>query len=123
VPVTVVAMIFAALAGVLHVVIFAMESLLFSRPQVHRRFLVDPEHLPAVKLWALNQGFYNLFLGLGALGGLVTWDGHGRSVSLFACACMAGAAVVLLSTDRRMIRAALMQGVPPLIALAAASLA
>jgi putative membrane protein len=121
--VTVVAMIFAGLAGVFHLLIFVMESLLFSRPTVYRRFLVEPEALEGVRPWALNQGFYNLFLGLGALGGLASWDGPGQPVSLFACGCMAGAAVVLLSTDRRLVRPALLQGVPPLLALAAASIA
>lgn len=35
----------------------------------------------------------------------------------FATASMLGASLVLVATDRRMVRAALLQGVPPLLAL------
>ncbi|MEV0459673.1 DUF1304 domain-containing protein [Catellatospora methionotrophica] len=123
----VVAQVFAVLAGLLHVLIFTMESVLFRRPQVHGRFRVKPQDLAAVHPWAFNQGFYNLFLGLGALGGVVAvHTGHpvvGAAVALFSCACMLGAAVVLAATDRRMARAALIQGLTPLAALVAALLA
>ena len=39
------------LAGLLHVVIFTMESALFRRPQVHGRFRVKPQDLAAVRPW------------------------------------------------------------------------
>lgn len=123
----VVAQVFAVLAGLLHVLIFTMESVLFRRPQVHGRFRVKPQDLAAVRRWAFNQGFYNLFLALGALGGVVAvHTGHaavGAAVALFACASMLGAAVVLAATDRRMARAAAVQGLTPLAALVAALLA
>src|SRR5262245_51086358 len=51
----------AVLAGLLHVAIFTMESVLFRRPQIFRRFLTMPGDVDAVRPWALNQGFYNLF--------------------------------------------------------------
>jgi putative membrane protein len=115
------AQIFALIAGLLHFVIFCMESLLFSRPQVHRRFLTANQDVGAVRPWAFNQGFYNLFLGLGAVGGVFLARAGsttvGTSISLFACGCMLGAGLVLLLSDRRMGRAALMQGIPPLLAL------
>ncbi|GIG61411.1 membrane protein [Longispora fulva] len=120
------AQIFAVLAGLLHVVIFAMESVLFRQPAVHGRFLVKADELTAVRPWALNQGFYNLFLALGALGGVLAVHiadtaTAGAAVALFACGCMLGAALVLLVTDRRMIRAAAMQGTFPLLALLCAA--
>ncbi len=117
------AQVFVAIAGALHLAIFVMESLLISRPQVWRRFLVTSQaDADTIKPWAVNQGFYNLFLGLGALGGLVFGGDRGETIALFACACMLGAGVVLLVTDRRMARAALMQAVPPLAALVLAAL-
>jgi putative membrane protein len=109
----------ALVAGLLHVLIFAMESLLFRRPQVYQRFATAASDVDAVRPWAFNQGFYNLFLGLGALTGVV-WSGTvGRTLVAFACLCMLGAAIVLIGTDRRMARAALIQGLPPLVALVA----
>jgi putative membrane protein len=110
--------VFVALAGVLHLGIFVMESLLFGRPQVWRRFLIRSEaDVVAVRPWALNQGFYNLFLALGALGGLVFGGDRGHAIALFACGCMALAGVVLVVTDRRMARAAAVQAGPPILAL------
>lgn len=112
----------AVVAGLIHVMIFAMESLLFTRPAVHRRFGVRAEEVAAVRPWAFNQGFYNLFLAAGALGGLfVLWGGAesaGRAVVVFACASMLAAALVLLATNLRMASAAAVQGLAPLVALA-----
>lgn len=114
----------AVLAGLLHVVIFTLESVLFRRPSIHRRFLTSTADVEAVRPWALNQGFYNLFIGLGVLAGVV-WlhagsEVVGRTLVVFGCLCMLGAALVLVATDRRMIRAAVTQGAFPLIALLAA---
>jgi putative membrane protein len=122
--VNVVSQVAAVLAGLVHVLIFAMESVLFSRPQVYQRFRVRAEDVPAVQAWAFNQGWYNLFLAAGAVGGVIAVHAGsasaGRPIALFACACMLGAALVLIGTDRRMLRGALMQGVLPLLALLAA---
>jgi putative membrane protein len=115
--------VFVAIAGVLHLAIFAMESLLIRRPGVWRRFLITSQaDAETVRPWALNQGFYNLFLALGALGGLVYGGDRGEAIALFACGCMALAGVVLVATDRRMLRAGAMQALPPLAALVLAAL-
>lgn len=112
------AQVFVAVAGALHLAIFAMESLLIRRPAVYRRFLITSQaDADTVRPWAVNQGFYNLFLALGALGGLIFGGDRGHAVALFACACMAAAGLVLLATDRRMLRPAAMQALPPVAAL------
>jgi putative membrane protein len=117
-----VAQVAALVAGLIHIMIFGLESVLFARPAVHGTFGVRADDLPAVRPWAFNQGFYNLFLALGALGGLlVVWVGSdpaGRALVVFACASMLGAALVLLATNVRMVRAAAIQGLAPLVALA-----
>jgi putative membrane protein len=113
----------AGLAALIHVLIFFMESVAFTRPEVYRRFMIrDESDAQTVKNWAFNQGFYNLFLALGTAAGIVIWsrghDSAGRALVAFGCASMVAAALVLIATDRRMARAALVQGLLPLIALA-----
>jgi putative membrane protein len=116
--------IFAILAGLFHVGAFAMESLLFRRPRIQRIMVGHADVDPGVFLWAFNQGFYNLFVAAGAIGGVIAAHaGHpavGRALTLYACAFMAAAGVVLVVSDRRLWRGALGQAVPPLIALVAA---
>jgi putative membrane protein len=119
-----VAVVFAVLAGLLHVAIFAMESLLILRPVVWQRFLLTSQaEAEAVRPWALNQGFYNLFLAAGALGGVIASgtgvDAPATAIVAFSCGCMVAAGAVLIATDRRMLRAALLQAGPPLVALIA----
>ncbi len=115
--------VFACLAGALHLLIFTMESVLFRRPQVWRRFLIASQtDAETVQPWAFNQGFYNLFLALGAIIGAIAAGDRGLAVALFACGCMALAGVVLVATDRRMLRAGVTQAAFPLIALVLAAL-
>jgi putative membrane protein len=114
----------ALLAALVHVLIWVMESLRFSRPEVYRRFLVpDGATAAVIRPWAFNQGFYNLFLAIGTVTGLVLWasdhDAAGKALVAFGCGSMLAAAVVLIATDRHLARAAAMQGLLPLVALVA----
>jgi putative membrane protein len=87
-----------AAAVLVHLFFFAMESVLWSSPSVWRRFgVASQSDADVVRPMAYNQGFYNLFLAGGA------------AVVL--------AALVLLTTGRRYLRAALLQGVLPLVGL------
>ena len=113
----------AILAGLVHIFIFYLESVVFDRPSTYRRFFIaDEKQAAAVAPWAFNQGFYNLFLAIGTITGAIVWmtgrQHQGRSLVGFGCACMLAAALVLLGTDRRMGRAAAVQGLLPLVALA-----
>jgi putative membrane protein len=65
------AIFFAGLAGLIHVYIFCLESLLWGKPKTNRVFGVSPEIAEHNRLFAFNQGFYNLFLAVAAIGGLV----------------------------------------------------
>jgi putative membrane protein len=123
--VLILAAVLALLSAVLHVMIFAMEAVLFRRPDVYTRFATRPEDVDAVAPWAFNQGFYNLFLAVGAAvgAGLALVEGTrdtGLALVLLACGSMLAAAVVLALTDRRMLRAAATQGTVPLLAVVAA---
>ena len=115
----------ALLAAAFHVLFFVLESVTFSQPSVAARFgMTTPEQIAAVRPMAFNQGFYNLFLAVGIVGGLALVAAGsvdaGRAVVLFACACMVGAGLVLLSTNRRFVRSAAIQALPPLVAIVVA---
>ena len=114
---------FALLAAALHVLVFCMESVWFMQPRVHRRFgAATTADAEARRLFAFNQGFYNLFLAIGIFVGLALLHlgGNvivGETLVLFNCACMLGAGVVLyFSAGRQMLRAAVIQGIFPLLA-------
>jgi putative membrane protein len=114
----------ALVAAAIHAWFFVLESLWFMRPAVFRRFGVgSEEQARAVRSFAYNQGFYNLFLAAGALGGVLkSLLGHpeaGVPVMLFACGSMLAAGVVLVTHNRAFARAAAIQAVPPLVAILA----
>jgi putative membrane protein len=124
-PMPLVASLAALLAAAFHVLFFILESVTFSQPSVAARFgMTTPEQIAAVRPMAFNQGFYNLFLAIGIVGGLALVAAGsvdaGRAVVLFACACMVGAGAVLLSTNRRFVRSAAIQALPPLVAIVVA---
>ncbi|MBH0007924.1 DUF1304 domain-containing protein [Salinibacterium sp. UTAS2018] len=114
---------FVFLAALVHLMIFFMESVLFHTPRVQQVFGVRPQDVDAVKPWAYNQGFYNVFLALGAGTGLVLmgtvsmWPA-GIALAMFAALSMLLAAVVLITSQpRQMARPAIIQGVPPLLGI------
>jgi putative membrane protein len=122
----IVAIVFAVL---FHVAAFVMESVLWTRPAVWRRFgLASQADADTIKPMALNQGFYNLFLAVGAVAGVIAVGlGHrtvGITLMAFAAACMLGAGLVLAATGgRTLLRAAALQAGPPLVALIGLALA
>src|SRR6478735_9182141 len=111
------------LAAALHVAIFFMESVAWTRPTVWRRFgVASQEAADTVRPMAYNQGFYNLFLAIGAVVGLILYavgqHPAGLALIIFTTASMIAAAVVLVTTGRGYLRPALIQGSLPLIGLA-----
>jgi putative membrane protein len=116
----------AIVAGLVHVLIFCMESLLWTTPQVRARFRQSPEQADATRLFAFNQGFYNLFLALGTLGGLaLVLSGRvrvGWTLVYWNCLFMLGAAIVLAGSAPAMRRGAVIQGAAPLLFLVLAVL-
>lgn len=82
----------------------------------------DPKDAEVLRPMAFNQGFYNVFLALGTGIGLVLLGtGFSReggiAIAMFALGSMVLAAVVLVASNPRMLRAALIQGAAPLLAL------
>jgi putative membrane protein len=114
------AAVFVALAGVLHVYIFLLESAWWTRPKTWKRFgLTSQAEAETTRPLAYNQGFYNLFLAVGAILGLFFYFGGpeqaGTALVLFSAASMVLAAVVLTTTGPGRLRSALTQGTLPLI--------
>ncbi|MGN6502481.1 MAG: DUF1304 domain-containing protein [Pseudolysinimonas sp.] len=122
-PLLIAAAVFAAVAALIHVYIFVLESLRWMREPTRRIFGVASEADARVtKPLAFNQGFYNLFLALGALVGVVLLltgvaPEAGLGVGAFALASMVLAATVLLVSNPKMVRAAAIQGLAPLLGL------
>lgn len=118
-----VAVVFGVVAGLLHIGFWVMESLLWRQPRIWKRFGArSQEDADTMAFGMLNQGYYNLFLGVGAIvgAGLLVADVSGKTILLgYSCLFMLGAAVVLLLARRTMLRAALIQGAPPLVVLVA----
>ncbi|WP_420752702.1 DUF1304 domain-containing protein [Rhodococcus sp. O3] len=128
----VVAQVAALIAAAVHLLAFAWESILFLRPGVHLDvFRVPTEDVPPVRMWAFNVGFYNLFLGSGAIVGVALWwagqDTPGRTLVIYTCAFMFLAGIALFASDRMAMSrprgagvvGSLCQTVPSLVALLA----
>ncbi len=99
-----VAQIAAGLAALVHVVVWVWESLLFRRVGVHQGiFRIATADVPAVLLWSVNQGFYNLFLAAGTVFGLVSLHAGnsdvGRAFVLYTCGFMLLCGIVLWISD------------------------
>lgn len=98
-----------------------MESILWGRPRVNRVFGVSPEQSEQNRLFAFNQGFYNLFLAVAAFAGIVIvkmgQQNIGFTLMAYSSLSMIGAALVLLLSNRKLLSAALIQGLPPLLGL------
>ncbi len=118
----VVSIVFAAIAGLIHLLFFLMESVFWMNPKVHKGFgisnLQDAEQF---KISFFNQGFYNLFLAIGVFAAIyLLLSGYfivGKTLLLFCCASMLSASIVLLISKPGMLRGVFIQGLCPLIAI------
>src|SRR4051794_36750614 len=113
--------IFAALAAVLHVYIWILESFQWTSPRTRATFGTTPEEAETTKLLAFNQGFYNLFLAIvGGIGIGAVATGHkavGAALIFAGIGSMAAAAAVLVLSSPDKARSALIQGTFPVIAV------
>lgn len=121
---TIFGLVLAGMAATLHVAFFVLESVLFRLPFGRRLFGVRAEADSApLRLFAVNQGLYNLAIAIVVFVGIVLvaiepTSITGTAVVIAGCAVMvvAGAALALTAPPR-MLPVALAQGIPPLIAI------
>lgn len=116
---TVAALVLLGLAALVHVYIFVLESVLWTRASTRRTFGVrTAEDAETLKPMAFNQGFYNLFLAIGTVVGLILvvlgMTTAGAALAFLAAGSMVAAAVVLVLSSPKLWRAAAIQGVLPL---------
>ncbi|CAJ1501248.1 DUF1304 domain-containing protein [[Mycobacterium] holstebronense] len=113
---------FAALAAVLHVYIFALESLSWTSPRTRAVFGTTAEEAETTKALAFNQGFYNLFLAIVTVVGIaaVSLDHNtvGLALIFAGVGSMLAAALVLVTSSPDKARAAVFQGAFPAVAVA-----
>ncbi|NNU26737.1 DUF1304 domain-containing protein [Isoptericola sediminis] len=124
-------LVLAGLAAALHVYIFWLESFAWTT-RARAVFGTTADQAAATRELAFNQGFYNLFLAIIAVTGIVLTlltgasddpSPAGASLLLAGTGAMTAAAMVLLvsSPDKR--RAAVVQGTLPLLAVVAVTAA
>lgn len=115
------ALILAGLAALLHVYIFVMESVTWTSPRTRATFGMSADEAAATKELAFNQGFYNLFLAIVSAIGIVAaalgHSGIGAALILAGVGSMLAAALVLLISSPDKARAAISQGLFPLVAV------
>jgi Predicted membrane protein len=116
-------LVLAALAALLHVYIFFLESLAWTSPRARATFGTSADEAEVTRSLAFNQGFYNLFLAVLALGGIAAFAAGaglvGLTLVLAGVGSMLAAALVLLLSSAEHRGAAVKQGALPLLAVAA----
>jgi putative membrane protein len=105
------------LAGLIHVYFFYIESLAFTR--FAHRFGVEQSSLPQIKVWAFNQGIYNLMLAIQMFVGLSMIYTQQRSLAGFLVGfsglTMIVAGICLYVSAPHLRRASIIQILPPTI--------
>lgn len=114
-------LIFLGLAALIHVYIFVLESVRWTAPSTRKTFGTSEADAEITKPLAYNQGFYNLFLAITVVVGIVMASSGalapGAALLFAGAGSMVAAGLVLLTSDRRKARAAIVQLAAPAIGL------
>ena len=117
------ALVLAGVAALIHVYIFFLESIAWTGERARATFGFTPDEAATTKLLAFNQGFYNLFLAIATVAGIVFVIAGavpiGATLVFVGAGSMAAAALVLLLSAPAKRAAALKQGTVPLLAVIA----
>lgn len=117
----VIGLVLCAVGAVLHGYIFWLESFAWTSPRARRIFGLGAEEARLTAPLALNQGYYNLFLGVEVVVGLVLIAAGllpaGITAVLIGAGSMVAAAAVLLISSPDKARAAAVQATAPLLGI------
>jgi len=120
---TTVALVLASLAALVHVYIWWLEAFAWTTPRGLATFGMGTDQATATRNLALNQGFYNLFLAVVTVAGVVAAaTGHasvGAALIIAGCGSMVAAGLILLISSPDKARAAAVQSTAPALALVA----
>lgn len=122
----IIAVVLAALAALIHIYIFVLETLRWEAPRTRAIFGVTAEQAAITKPLAANQGVYNLMLAIVTIIGVClvfALPAAGFALLFAGTGSMLIAALYLVATDRTKLRAAAMQGTIPLLAIVATAIA
>ena len=119
----VVGLVLAGIAALIHVYIFYLESFAWTDRKTLAVFGMTAEQAEAMRPMALNQGYYNLFLAIVTVVGIVLAatgsTAVGAALVLAGAGSMVAAALVLVISDPAKRGAALKQGLVPLLGVIA----
>ena len=117
-----VTLVLAALAALVHVYIFVLESLRWEAPSTRRAFGTTAEEAATTRALGYNQGFFNLFLAIVTACGIALVGASADAATALLAAgpgSMLAAALVLVTSDPTKARAGAVQGLFPLLTLIA----
>ncbi|MFV2098385.1 DUF1304 domain-containing protein [Micromonospora sp. LOL_014] len=117
-------LVLAGVAALIHGYIFYLESVVWTAPRTRAVFGVRSEQdALTTRALAFNQGFYNLFLAVAVVAGIVVVatgaTAVGATLVFTGAGTMVAASLVLVVSRPAMLRAALIQGLPPLLGVVA----
>jgi putative membrane protein len=113
--------IFAAVTAVALLGVGILEIFFHSDRRFHSLFLIEPDDVRAVRMWAMNIGAYNITFALGIAAGLWMINfgdvSAGTAIVLFCCAAQVVLGIWLWVTERRLLVSAIGQASLPAIVL------
>jgi putative membrane protein len=116
-------LVLAGIAALIHVYIFYLESFAWTDRKTLKTFGMTAEQAEAMRPMALNQGYYNLFLAIVTVVGIVLAatgpTAVGAALVFAGAGSMVAAALVLVVSDPSKRGAALKQGLVPLLGVVA----
>jgi putative membrane protein len=117
-------LVFAGVAALIHVYIFYLESMVWTSRRARATFgIASEQEALTTRALAFNQGFYNLFLAISIVLGIVVLafgaTAVGATLVFTGAGSMVAASLVLVVFRPAMARAALIQGLPPLLGVVA----